>query len=45
MANKKQLNLNEDVLKILMHEEYFKDFEPNSGENKPTELVIELIEK
>lgn len=45
MPSNKQLNFNEEVLKILIPEEYLKDFEPNSVENKPTEWVIELIEK
>ena len=45
MPSTKQVNLNEEVLKILIPEEYLKDFEPNSVENKPTEWVIELIEK
>ena len=45
MPNTKQINFNEEVLKILIPEEYLKDFEPNSVENKPTEWVIELIEK
>lgn len=45
MASNKQINFNEEVLKILIPEEYLKDFEPNSVENKPTEWVIELIEK
>ena len=45
MPSNKQVNLNEEVLKILIPEEYLKDFEPNSVENKPTEWVIELIEK
>jgi len=45
MPSNKQLNFNEEVLKILVPEEYLKDFEPNSVENKPTEWVIELVEK
>ena len=45
MPGNKQINFNEEVLKILIPEEYLKDFEPNSVENKPTEWVIELIEK
>jgi hypothetical protein len=45
MPSNKQINFNEEVLKILIPEEYLKDFEPNSVENKPTEWVIELIEK
>jgi hypothetical protein len=45
MPSNKQLNFNDEVLKILIPEEYLKDFEPNSVENKPTEWVIELIEK
>ena len=45
MPSNKQVNLNEEVLKILIPEEYLKDFEPNCVENKPTEWVIELIEK
>jgi hypothetical protein len=45
MPSNKQLNFNEEVLKILIPEEYLKDFEPNSVENKPTEWVIELVEK
>ena len=32
MPNKKPVNLNEEVLKILIPEEYLKDFEPNSVE-------------
>ncbi len=45
MPNNKQHNFSDEVLKILIPEEYLKDFEPNSVENKPTEWVIELIEK
>jgi hypothetical protein len=45
MPSNKQLNFNDEVLKILIPEEYLKDFEPNSVEDKPTEWVIELIEK
>jgi hypothetical protein len=45
MPSNKQLNFYEEVLKILIPEEYLKDFEPNSVENKPTEWVIELVEK
>lgn len=45
MPSTKQVNLNEEVLKILIPEEYLQDFEPNCVENKPTEWVIELIEK
>ena len=45
MPSNKQINFNEEVLKILIPEEYLNDFEPNSVENKPTEWVIELIEK
>lgn len=45
MPSNKQLNFNDEVLKILIPEEYLKDFEPNSVENKPAEWVIELIEK
>jgi hypothetical protein len=45
MPSNKQINFNDEVLKILIPEEYLKDFEPNSVENKPTEWVIELIEK
>ena len=45
MPSNKQVNFNDEVLKILIPEEYLKDFEPNSVENKPTEWVIELIEK
>jgi len=32
-------------LKLLIPEEYLKDFDANSVENKPTEWVIELVEK
>jgi hypothetical protein len=45
MPNTKQSNFSEEVLKILVPEEYLQDFEANSVENKPTEWVIELIEK
>jgi hypothetical protein len=45
MPSNKQVNFNDEVLKILIPEEYLKDFEPNSVENKPSEWVIELIEK
>ena len=45
MPSNKQVNFNEEVLKILIPEEYLQDFEPNCVENKPTEWVIELIEK
>jgi len=33
------------VLKILVPEEYLRDFDPNSIENKPYEWIIELVEK
>ncbi|HEY8660855.1 MAG TPA: hypothetical protein VIL78_17610 [Hanamia sp.] len=45
MPNIKQPDFNEEVLKILIPEEYLKDFDANSVENKPTEWVIELVEK
>jgi hypothetical protein len=45
MPSNKQINFNDEVLKILIPEEYLKDFVPNRVENKPTEWVIELIEK
>jgi hypothetical protein len=45
MPSNKQMNFNEEVLKILIPEEYLKDFEPNSVENKPEEWIIELVEK
>jgi len=45
MPNKKQESINEEVLKILIPEEYLQDFEPNSVENKPEEWIIELVEK
>ena len=45
MPNTKQANFSEEVLKILVPEEYLKDFDANSVENKPTEWVIELVEK
>ena len=45
MPNIKQSDFNESVLKILIPEEYLKDFDANSVENKPTEWVIELVEK
>lgn len=45
MPNKKQSSINEEVLKILVPEEYLRDFEPNSVENNPQEWIIELIEK
>lgn len=45
MPNIKQSDFNEEVLKILIPEEYLKDFDTNSVENKPTEWVIELVEK
>jgi hypothetical protein len=45
MPGTKQVNLNEEVLNILIPQEYLKDFEPNRVENRPTEWVIELIEK
>jgi hypothetical protein len=45
MPKPKQTTFNEEVLKILVPEEYLIDFEPNSVENKPQEWVIELVEK
>jgi hypothetical protein len=45
MPNTKQENLTGEVYKILIPEEYLKDFEVNSVENKPEEWVIELVEK
>jgi len=45
MPNVKQSDFNEAVLKILIPEEYLKDFDANSVENKPTEWIIELVEK
>lgn len=45
MPSTKQIDIKEAVLKILIPEEYLKDFEPNCVENKPTEWVIELVEK
>lgn len=45
MPNAKQLNFSEEVLKILIPEEYLKDFDTNSVENRPTEWLIELVEK
>ena len=45
MPSTKQTDIYDSVLKILIPEEYLKDFEPNSVENKPTEWVIELVEK
>jgi hypothetical protein len=45
MPNKKQSDFNEQVLRMFVPDEYLKDFEPNSIEEKPEEWVIELIEK
>jgi hypothetical protein len=45
MPQLRQNNLEEEVLKILIPEEYLNDFEVNSVENKPEEWVIELVEK
>ena len=45
MPHIKQSDFNEEVLKILVPEEYLKDFDANSVENKPMEWVIELVEK
>lgn len=45
MPNKRQTNLTEEVYKILIPEEYLKDFEVNSVSNHPEEWVIELVEK
>ena len=45
MPNKKQNDLNEQILRILIPDEYLKDFEANSVEEKSDEWVIELIEK
>jgi len=45
MPNIKQPDFNEEVLKILIREEYLKDFDANSVENKATQWVIELVEK
>ncbi len=45
MPNIKQTDFNEEVLKILIPQEYLQDFEPNSIENKPQEWIIELVEK
>jgi len=45
MPNIKQTDFNEEVLKILIPQEYLQDFDPNSIENKPQEWIIELVEK
>jgi hypothetical protein len=45
MPNKKQSDFNEQVLRMFVPDEYLKDFEPNSIEEKPEEWIIELIEK
>jgi hypothetical protein len=45
MPDKKSPTLNEDIYKILIPEEYLKDFEVTSVKNHPTEWVIELVEK
>jgi hypothetical protein len=45
MPNIKQPSFNDEVLKILIPEEYLKDFVPNSVSNQPGEWVIELLEK
>jgi hypothetical protein len=45
MPKQKQSDFNEQVLKMFIPEEYLKDFEPNSIEEKPGEWLIELVEK
>jgi len=45
MPHSRQPNLSEEIYKVLIPVEYLKDFEVNHIENKPTEWVIELVEK
>lgn len=45
MPKKKPSNLSEEIYKILIPEEYLRDFEVNSVEEHPGEWVIELVEK
>jgi ribosomal protein S8 len=45
MPHTRQSNLTEEVYKILIPEEYLKDFAVNRVENHPEEWVIELVEK
>lgn len=45
MPHPRQTNIAEQVYKVLIPEEYLADFDVNHIENKPTEWVIELVEK
>jgi hypothetical protein len=45
MPHPRQVNLSEEIYKVLIPEEYLKDFDVNHVENKPQEWVIELVEK
>jgi hypothetical protein len=45
MPHVRQANISEEIYKVLIPEEYLQDFEVNHVENKPTEWVIELLEK
>jgi hypothetical protein len=45
MAKEKQPNLETEIYKILIPEEYLVDFDVTRVENKPEEWVIELVEK
>jgi hypothetical protein len=45
MAKEKQPNLDTEIYKILIPEEYLVDFDVTRVENKPQEWVIELVEK
>jgi hypothetical protein len=45
MPHPRQDNLSAEIYKVLIPEEYLKDFEVNHVENKPQEWVIELVEK
>lgn len=45
MPHPRQVNLSEEVYKVLIPEEYLKDFDVNHVENKPAEWIIELVEK
>lgn len=45
MAQRQQQDVNKEIYKILIPEEYLVDFDVTHVDNKPTEWVIELTEK
>ncbi len=45
MPHLRQSNIAEEAIKIFVPQEYLSDFEVNHIEDKPSEWVIELVEK